>query len=273
MKSFLVVLSVLVALSFLSCRTQTLAPDTGTATIKGQVILSTDYYHQTPPFSGIQVSIEGTGYSAMTDSGGHYELDDVPGGTYDVHFSKPGYGDIRWFGMQVQGGGTSPVYWYDYQPWHNVVFPTLFKQPDFVTTLRSVSLDDSLSGYSNMKIVMLHGSFSGSSQPDLLSIVIYFSHHANLSSKPGEYEWLEPWTTGSMCSWDTLNHTFALPVGLSEYRNHGFASGDSVYFATYGGPAWGTGYPYSDYYDPVHGVPVISSLNQTPSPVIGIKVP
>jgi hypothetical protein len=279
MKSFSVVLSVFAALSFLSCRTQTLAPDTGTATIKGQAILATDVSNNglsggaVPPFNGVQVSLEGTTFSAMTDDSGLYELDNVPEGTYNVRFSKAGYGEIRWFGKVVQGGGNAQNFWYDQQPWHNVVFPTLYKCSDFTTTLESATLKDTTLpfGYGPSHM-LLAGHYSGIQPVSYYLMVVYFSHHSNLSSRPGAYDWFECWGPGGAVAFDTVQRRYEIPIDLGQYRAHGFKSGDSVYFATYGTPYWGS-VPYYDYYDPNFHEYVLTSINQTPSPVIGLKIP
>jgi hypothetical protein len=276
MKLFLRFFPVLAILVFLSCKEQPTAP-TGTATVKGQVVLATDEgSNPTPPYSGIQVSLEGTSYSTMTDDSGLYEFDGIPGGTYNVRFSKPGYGDIRWFGMTIQGGGNAPIYWYDQQPWHNVLYPTLFKISDLVTTLRSAPLKDTINPENPNQQVLsrwLVGQCSGTQPGYYHLIAVYFSHHSDVSSSPGQYEYFEGWWgNGSWYPFDTLNGTFQIPIDFGYYRNYGFNSGDSVYVATYGAPQWGQ-VPYYDYYDPSIRQGVLTSINQTPSPVVGFKIP
>ncbi len=277
MKSFLVILSLFAALSFLSCRTQTLAPDSETATIRGQAFLATNWgndprngYLQPYAFAGIQVSVDNTPYASVTDDSGHYEFKTIPTGTYNVRFSKPGYGDIRWFGVEVQGGGNAPIYWSSEQPWHNVVWPTLYKQSDLVATLQSTrTIDTAISGYPAQLNVILSGSYQASLPTDYYEMAIYFSHKPSVSSRPGEYEW---YTLCHNDSPDTVRKTFSIPINFLGYRQEGFKSGDSAYVAVYGAPYYGMA-PYFDYYDPTIGQPVLTSLNQTPSPVIGFKVP
>ncbi len=40
---------------------------------------------------GIQVTIQGTTYQATADTGGHFEIDNIPAGVYNIIFSKPGF--------------------------------------------------------------------------------------------------------------------------------------------------------------------------------------
>jgi hypothetical protein len=37
---------------------------------------------------GIQVTIQGTSFTGMTDTGGHFEIDNIPAGVYNIIFSK-----------------------------------------------------------------------------------------------------------------------------------------------------------------------------------------
>src|SRR5262245_46956959 len=45
--------------------------------------------------AGATVTVEGTSYSAVTDSSGRYVLSHVPSGTYTLVFTKPGYGSHK----------------------------------------------------------------------------------------------------------------------------------------------------------------------------------
>ncbi len=272
MKLFLRFFPILAIFVFLSCKEQPTSP--GTATIKGQVLLATDESNNpTPPYSGIQVTLEGTTISTMTDDSGLFEFDGIPSGTYNVRFSKAGYGDVRWFGMAIQGGGNAPIFWYDQQPWHNVLYPTLYKISDFVTTLHAAPLIDTTGPYNQACTSRwLIGQYIGVHPTNNL-IAVYFSHHSNVSSIPGQYEFLEGWWgSGSWNPFDTLNGSFQIPIDFGAYRSNGFNSGDSVYVATYGAPRWGPS-PYYDYYDPSIRQGVLTSINQTPSSVIGFKIP
>ena len=121
-----------------------------------------------------------------------YQLGGVPEGTYNVRFSKAGYGDVRWFGMTVQGGGNAPIYWYNQQPWYNVVYPTLYKISDLATTLQAVShLKIPIVPCGSSGPVTSHwlsGQYSGTQPGASHIIAVFFSHLSNVSSDPGKYE-------------------------------------------------------------------------------------
>ena len=71
---------------------------------------------------------------------------------------------------------------------------------------------------------------------------------------------------------DTNASRFRIPIQLTDLENEGFNSGDSIYLATYASATYGFS-PLSDYYDPQYGQYVLTSIDRTPSPVIGLKIP
>jgi hypothetical protein len=46
------------------------------------------------PLSGVNVTVRGTSFSAITDSMGEYVIYNMPPGRYDVKFAKNGYGEL-----------------------------------------------------------------------------------------------------------------------------------------------------------------------------------
>jgi hypothetical protein len=86
---------------FSSCIDKAVSPNGAPGSIHGKVIL---YDTLSDPFtangaariydaSGVQVTVEGTSYSTMTDSLGKWEIDNIPSGTYpSIVFSKAGFG-------------------------------------------------------------------------------------------------------------------------------------------------------------------------------------
>lgn len=59
--------------------------------------------------SGIEVSIQGTAYQATADTGGHFELDNVPAGVYNIIFSKPGFDSMVYPVHHLIGVGTDII--------------------------------------------------------------------------------------------------------------------------------------------------------------------
>lgn len=70
------------------------------ATLAGHVTLEA-IGGATPSRSGIQVAVPGTGLQAVTDSAGHFEIAQVPHGTWTVQAVKQGYVDALVTGVTV----------------------------------------------------------------------------------------------------------------------------------------------------------------------------
>lgn len=275
-KALLFVLSVSV---FLSCMSNPNQPSVQTATIKGKALLAKGRYDQEATSNGIRVEVEGTNLSTTTDDAGSYTLSNVPEGTYTFRFSKQGYGDIRFMSIGIQGGGNAPIYLSDVnRVWHDIDYPRLYKIPPFTSQITSATIKDTVyNGAAYKQVMLVRGSYSGldhTPKPSdmLQQFAVFYSHNSDVSSQVGKYEFFELWGTGGWYPYDTLHSTFAIPVNLGEYLQHGFKSGDSVYIASYGAGWWGA-IPYYDYYDAEHQIGVLTSINQTPSPVVGFKIP
>jgi hypothetical protein len=290
MKLFLRVFPVLAIFVFLSCKEQPISPETGTADVRGEINLSSGYGYSslTPPYGGVQVSIDGTGITATTDDTGFYDLKNVPGGTYNFTLSKPGYGTVKWFGVSIQGGGNVPVYINQHQG--NYPFPSvLYKNSDLVLSMQSALFEDTSSMYGPTigTDLLIKGSYRDTavdiSYPEA---AMYFSRSSNVSSVPGHYDYVYSSIAyagylGATTFFDSTNSSFQIPLSVSVLKLlFGYNSGDSVYVAVYGEPQY-SGYfqsnydwdVYADYYDPVNNIQVLNSANSTPSPVIGFKMP
>ena len=59
--------------------------------------------------SGIQISIQGTAYQAIADTGGHFEIDNIPAGVYNIVFWKPGYDSMIYPVHHIIGAGTDII--------------------------------------------------------------------------------------------------------------------------------------------------------------------
>jgi hypothetical protein len=55
-------------------------------------------------FSGATVSIDGTTFSATTDSSGQWEISGVPEGLYNITATKSGFGTFHWYEQEMVGG-------------------------------------------------------------------------------------------------------------------------------------------------------------------------
>ncbi|GEM_PF-5592037 len=280
------VLSVAIILTIHSCRTITSPSET--ANIVGRVMLLGPGYRQfTPPYNGVQIKMEGTSFSALSDSNGYYSFTGVPTGTYNVSFTKPGYGTVRWMSATVTGGGNAPIVWsggpYSYAP-GSVPYQTqyLFKIPNLVVTLGSIDFKDTAAAENSFGNALIA---RGTVTPDPLidakfddAIVLFVSHRSNVTDVPGHYDitfwrW-EGFICGTYPNYpvDTTTNRFTYAVPTSSLKYYGFKSGDSIYVAAYGTSSYYAN-AGGDYYDPILQQWVFTAINPTPSPVIGTVVP
>ena len=153
----------------------------------------------------------------------------------------------------------------------------MYNVSNVVTRLRQVSFKDTnIIAWSIGESMFLIAQ--GDVTPDPLTpqyedaMAVYISHKSDVSSIPGHYttfltcdEWGVPWNYPV----DTTAEQFSFAIPTSNLTAAGFKSGDSIYVAAYGSPVQDQG----DYYDPAIQQFVMSSLNPTPLPVIGTKMP
>jgi hypothetical protein len=283
MKSVTIIFGLLAVSSIMSCRVQTAPPET--ADVMGLVLLDSGMFSPTP--SGVTVSLEGTNFSTITDDSGRFELKDVPGGTYTVRWSKPGYGDMRYIGATIQGGGNSPVY--IAVPENE--FPTgniTTHLPAFSHLAANVQSASFAANKSNTDtFLVLDGTYTDDepimtyNSPGDFSdeITAFFSHKQDVSPIEGHYDGFVneeedvtelDGTLGGVL--DTANNTFhfVFEGAPGTFIPYNFHSCDSLYIAVYGT----INDPFGGYYfDPTYNEGVITSYNQTPSHVIGLKIP
>ena len=70
-------------------------------TIEGSIFLMDDPSHVQSDCSGTIVTCEGTRYSAITDSSGHWSISGLPSGSYNITATKQDYGSYRWYNQRV----------------------------------------------------------------------------------------------------------------------------------------------------------------------------
>jgi hypothetical protein len=59
--------------------------------------------------AGIQITIQGTAFGATADTGGHFEIDNIPAGIYNIIFSKPGFDSMIYPVHHLIGVGTDII--------------------------------------------------------------------------------------------------------------------------------------------------------------------
>lgn len=171
---------------FNSCNSAPTNP-LATADINGRVLLAKSESELTPPYNGVTVTIEGTDFTAISDDSGYFSFTGVPSGTYNVDYTKPGFGEIRLMSATVVGGGSAPIYWYNVN--NDPIAPMLLQCSEVVTTLKSATfVDTTVQGDSTRWFIA-----RGSVKPDLSrpqseeGMILFFSHTSDVSAAPGHY--------------------------------------------------------------------------------------
>ena len=175
----------------------------------GMVYLTTE--NNPNPWGGwssdsVQVTIDGTSDSTMTNSGGYWKILDVPEGTYNLTFSKTGYGTTKLLHVRFRAGsqGLGEVVWLGQLPTFDI--STVYTQTtDTTLTVRGGIIK--APGYRR-------------------NMYIYLGKTSNVSSSPSDYQLLYTAQTD-------MNRIYSVTIPLSDLRSGGFASGDTVFIAVY----------------------------------------
>jgi Carboxypeptidase regulatory-like domain len=128
-----------------------------TANATGSLVVNIDLMQQDRTFagnkSGVEVSLQGTSLSAVTDSSGYFRFTALKAGTYSIVFSKFGFGTTELKSYQFVPNDTFPP----------VVIETLFQIPSYYASeLSAVVLDST---------VKIDGALSDSGSYQKLAII------------------------------------------------------------------------------------------------------
>src|SRR2546421_435380 len=122
----LTVASLAVSLFLFGCKVQEIVNSSGqTGDLTGRVKLSSANGYS-PDFGGVTIAVEGTSFSATSDSAGYWTIKDLPSGTYSVSFSKPSFDTWKNTAYQFVGGSVSWI-----GPYGNGSAVLLSQPPDY----------------------------------------------------------------------------------------------------------------------------------------------
>jgi hypothetical protein len=207
--------------------------------------------------SGVTVTVENTSplLTTTTDANGRYEFPNVKSGTYNIAFSKAGFGMVK-----IQGyphvGGDQPSYLYSREI---VGIAT--------TTVTSIAVGavqppNSSNGF-NDYVLPLTIRLANSSLPNAnngLYAQVFVGKTAAVTSATGIQMTSVSYYSGS---------TYPTYLSRGMMNRAGFATGTTAYAIVYGAPNY---YDYG-YVDLATGLPVYTSLSTTPSQVVSFIVP
>lgn len=103
--------------AMIGCKsTSTNAPQGATGNLQGTVGLYDAHGKLIADKSGVLIQAEGTSFSALSDTGGNWNIPNLPAQKYSISFSKSGYGTVKNTSYNFAGGDTvlygSRVYLY-----------------------------------------------------------------------------------------------------------------------------------------------------------------
>jgi hypothetical protein len=192
--------------------------------------------------SGIEALVEGTTpeKKAITDASGRFIIEDLPTGTYNLIFSKPGFQTVKIFSLQFVGG-EMPLYY---------SAPVLSElSTTSITSFAAEVTDENNTNPAKYTMVKFSYTITPASTQDNPRNLIAFMHTS-------------PDVSGSM-----YTHQINLTNGASIIRFDKWASGTKLYAIAYVAPV-----SCNSYYDPSQGKYINSCLG-TSSPVIEFTVP
>jgi hypothetical protein len=241
-----------------------------TGDLTGKVTL-TDYRGQPmADKSGVLVQVDGTSYTALTDTNGVWMIHDLPSKTYSLTFSKEGFFTWRDRSFSFLGGG---LVRYEYNNftgksvYFSMVVP-IVGLPQYTITLDALLMpiivySDSIHQYINI-VGSIYGHSSQNTPPRTsLNTVAISGASANLSiDNPSSYRNIFSMNFYNNSSYNSFSNYPAQQDSSADLTLHyfdpllnGFSKGDTIYIRVY--PSLGESQYYDDIRDIV--VPVYSA--------------
>lgn len=185
-----------------------------TGNISGLVTLTDSNGVQPVNRSGVTVSIEGTSFSAVTDSTGRWQINSVTTGNYTIDISKNTYGMSKIQNYQFVGGGTSYV--------GNT---NLSEVPNF--SVSNLAYTVSTGG----KIIVTGTLSYTSSQTNGRNILIFVGNSASVSSSPAL-------NLGVVAAYDSsMGTSFSVNITDETFSNLGLGQGSPAFLIAYASSA------------------------------------
>jgi hypothetical protein len=195
--------------------------------------------------SSITVSIDGNNISATTAADGRWVLSGIKTGTYNLTFTKAGYGTHKTIGMEFVGGGQA-YYGSEY----------LYQIPSFTIT--------GLSATTSTGQVNIAGTLYGSLPTSYYRYIrLFIGTSPTVSSDPKNYAF-----TNLVYAYNSST-SFSSTIDKQTINYSGISSGQTIYIVAYAASSYG----YDSYIDITTGKYYYPSINPTPSNVVSVVVP
>lgn len=207
---FLSFSSILLALSLSGCKDTITQPDLS-GDMVGYVLTFDEFGAVLDNHENVVVTAKGR-FSAKTDRDGRFEFKNIPAGTYELDFDKPGFGSMKLFGIKHLGG-TPTILEEDWTyGFRTAVF--IFKMPTFQIVDLTIARDSIFAEIDFEQYI-----------PGSLSIRCYFSNNPEFNIGDAEF-------SGSYYL-KNKNGIFGANIGyetLKQFVRPPFEPGNTVYF-------------------------------------------
>jgi hypothetical protein len=209
-------------------------------------------YYQPPPYhfessaTGTSVTIDGTSYSTVADTNGHWTINNLPPGNYSITFQNPRCRDYKIFSQQVSADQESQV-----------GFPVILSE--IITRARVTNLYARLATNGADYINVLY--YFAPVYNSYAAARIFIGRDSTVSSQPDSYLYT---VTGPPHTENSLND-----IRFWDLYRAGFRHGDTMYITV-----WSClNVPGATYWDPILNRTIDPSANSTGSGVVRLVLP
>jgi hypothetical protein len=166
MKSNLLPLIMILASFVIPGCTDTITQPDLEGSLVGYVYTFDEFANLLDDHSEVQVTAVGSDhFSTRTDKNGRFEFKNLPAGTYELNFEKPGFGTLKQFGIQHLGGQPTTL-GLNFNGSTNSSAFFIYQMP--TTEILSLSVEnDTLTGVF---------SFRGNTEPQYVTLRIFYSN-------------------------------------------------------------------------------------------------
>jgi Carboxypeptidase regulatory-like domain len=217
------------------------------ANIQGMILLYDEEGNRQTDMSGVTVSIDNSTVSTQTSADGKWTLDSIPYGTYDISYTKQGYGTGKIMGIYHAATNHAT---------------TLISKSESMAVNSSIAVSNLVitpfnaaiqaAGVTGVHIDPVFNNPSGKAK----YVRLFFSDNGNVISNNYLAE-VKVRSNGAATQMNDFNLT------TSFFENLGFKKGQNIYVKAYG-----DSFLADEYTDPITNTTIFPSLSTKPSSTV-----
>lgn len=229
------------------------------ANIAGRILLYDEDGNLAADNSGITIALDNSTVRTTTDASGNWKLDSIPQGTYDITYTKAGYGTGRIMGLHHAATNHQTT---------NIAKPEMMStiSATEVTAIQIAGFDKNPTVQNMISLGLAHNGvfiepiFTNTSGK-LKPVRFYFSDKNDVSSKN--------YTATFKLKMNGTNEITETMIFDTKWMNsNGFKAGQTIYVVAHGDGSVDDGYD-----DPIAGVRIYPSISPKASPTVSFVVP